>query len=195
MYDYVRFRSGTAVYKIDYSWGNLGEHRYKQVLKGDGTPVDSRYENYITVTDYDLVSGRYINVNKAEVEAKLEGSNMSKLYEWKDALGQQKFGTKLAVNSEGKWVMEVKGTSEVVSVDKSQVEEVIPHTIDIKFINGPNTTYSYLSPKGKYQVGELYLLSNQRGESIVTVVKVDTKAPQAHVEFTPTVQLVTKEVS
>lgn len=195
MHDYVRYKEGTAIYKRESYFFEFEGYDCKQVLKPNGEPVDRKNENYVFVSDLDLEDGMWVEVDEAEVEAKLKGSNMTKLYEWKDAFGQQKFGTKLATNSEGKWVMEVKGTSEVVSVDKYEVEEVIPHTIDIKFFNGSSDRkYSYLAPKGKYNIGEVFVLENQNGVSFVTIVGVDTKSSSAHKEFTPTSQLVTKPV-
>ena len=68
------------------------------------------------------------------------------------------FGSKLAVNSAGEWVMEVKGTGEVISVTKELVTEVLPYTVSIKFINSHNTPYHYFATEGQYAVDDLIVV-------------------------------------
>lgn len=126
----------------------------------------------------------------SEIALEMEGKTVNKLYEIKHE-GQTLYGHKLAVNSAGKWVMEIKGTGAVLAVDKSEVEEVMPHTISIQFDKGKQT-YAYLAEAGKYKVGELYVLDAPYGRSIVQVVAVDTKSVQATKQFEPLAKLVTE---
>lgn len=118
-------------------------------------------------------------------------NDMSNLYEF-TMNDKQLFGTKIAVNSAGLWVMEVKGSGDVVTVEKDKVEEVIPHSIGVKFLTGP-TIYHYTAPKGKFDKG-FYLLTNQNGTSLVEVCALNTKSKQATEEFTPTLKFVTEAI-
>jgi hypothetical protein len=115
---------------------------------------------------------------------------MNKLYEIQHER-KTLYGTKLAVNSRGEWVMEVKGTGDVISVDKGFVEEVMPYTIGVQFETG-KTTYHYTSEKGKYNVGDVCILDAPMGRAIVNVVSVDTKSQSATKQFTPIAKLVTE---
>lgn len=115
---------------------------------------------------------------------------MNKLYEIKHE-GKVLYGNKLAVNSAGKWVMEIKGTGEVISVDQVMVEEVMPYTIGVQYETG-KTVYHYTSEKGKYNVGDVCILDAPLGRAIVNVVAVDTKSQLATKQFNPIAKLVTE---
>jgi hypothetical protein len=114
-------------------------------------------------------------------------TKMNKLYEI-TADGKKLYGHKLATNSQGHWVIEVKGTGEVLAVDKSCVEEVLPHTIGVQFETG-KMVYHYLADAGKYQVDEFYILDAPHGRAIVQVTAVDTKNVNATKEFKPLAKL------
>lgn len=135
-------------------------------------------------TDY------YLKNPCKEIALEMEGKTVNKLYEIKHE-GQTLYGHKLAVNSQGQWVMEVKGTGAVLAVDKKDVEEVLPHTIGIQF-DSSKQTYSYLADAGKYKVGEFYILDAPSGRAIVKVVGVDTKSIHATKQFTPLAKIVTE---
>lgn len=115
-----------------------------------------------------------------------------KLYEIK-AEGNTRYGHKLAVNSQGYWVMEVKGTGEVLAVDKSFVQEVLPYSIGVQFESG-KTVYHYLGEAGKHQVGDMFVLDAPNGRAIVQVVAVDTKNTNATKHFNPIAKLATFEI-
>lgn len=125
-----------------------------------------------------------------EIYLETEGKKMNKLYEIKHE-GQTLYGHKLAVNSQGQWVMEVKGTGAVLAVDKKNVEEVLPHTIGVQF-DISKQIYSYLADAGKYKVGEFYILDAPSGRAVVQVVEVDTKSTCATKQFTPLAKIITE---
>lgn len=109
-----------------------------------------------------------------------------KLYQFKDKTSEvDLYGHYLATNSQGEWVMEVKGAGTIIALPKGEVTEVLPHTIGVQFEDG-GTTYSYLAEKGKFQVG-FYMVHNKSktGWQIVRVVAVDTKSDKATTEFNP----------
>lgn len=174
--NYYFRKYGTSVFKLT----SLPD----QCLLSDRVRYTGKYVNGTEVTD----TKRYL------IEAIVEGENdmTNTLYEF-ELNGKTTFGTKIATNSSGLWVMEVKGSGEVVTVKKTEVEEVIPYSIGVKFMNTPGQTYHYTAPKNKFGLG-FYLFENHNGQSLVQVVELDTKSKQATKEFTPTLKFVTEEV-
>jgi hypothetical protein len=110
-----------------------------------------------------------------------------KLYQINIPVSTVKYGHKLAVNSAGKWVMEIKGTGEVITCDKDDVEEVMPYTVSIQF-QTDKQIYSYLAEKDSVELNAFYIFDAPIGRAIVQVVKLDTKSP-ASVEFKPLAKL------
>jgi hypothetical protein len=149
------------------------------------------------------VSGTYLK-SKTEVylrdikdfvfyeETTTQGKDPMALYQFTvDSV--TKYGNYLATNSSGMFVMEEKGTGNIHTVDKASVQEVLPHTIGVKFF-GSTTEYSYLATPGKFKSGEVYVLHSPHGPSFVTVTGVDTKSKAATKEFKPTQQIQTTPV-
>lgn len=132
----------------------------------------------------------YISTQEDLRNKRKEQDMTNKLYEIKQG-DETCYGHKLAVNSQGQWVMEVKGTGAVLAVDKKNVEEVLPHTIGVQF-DSSKQIYSYLADAGKYKVGEFYILDAPSGRAIVQVVEVDTKSTGATKQFTPLAKIVTE---
>jgi hypothetical protein len=111
-----------------------------------------------------------------------------KLYQINIPVSTVKYGHKLAVNSAGKWVMEIKGTGEVITCDKDNVEEVMPYTVSVQFQTGKQI-YNYLAEKGSVELNTFYIFDAPLGRAIAQVVKLDTKSPAASVEFKPLAKL------
>tara|TARA_R110000868_G_scaffold96392_2_gene265162 strand:+ start:657 stop:1355 length:699 start_codon:yes stop_codon:yes gene_type:complete len=84
------------------------------------------------------------------------------------------YGNKLAVNSAGLWVMEVKGTGEIITAKASDVSEVVPYSVGITFIKS-GTVYHYFANVGDFAKGDVVVLN----DSFATVVKLDCKSKQA----------------
>lgn len=166
---------------LDFTEDSSG-HRI--IIKYDS--LDYPVTNYAQSLHKAIPTG-YIGTNWTQEKE----NDMNTLYEF-DNNGKQTFGTKIAVNSSGLWVMEVKGTGDVVTVDKDKVEEVIPHSIGVKFLTG-DTVYHYTAPKGKFDKG-FYLFDNHMGTSLVEIVALDTKSKKATKEFTPTLKFVTEAI-
>jgi len=106
-------------------------------------------------------------------------NTMTKLYEITTD-GKTVFGTKLAVNSSGDWVMEIKGEGTVMSVPKADVQEVFPYTVEIKFNDNrtPGSQgYNYFATAGDWAVGDLVVPKDS--SSIATVTKLDCKSTAA----------------
>ena len=120
-----------------------------------------------------------------------QGKNTMTLYQF-TVDSDTKYGTYLATNSQGMFVMEEKGSGVIYTVNKDVVEEVMPYTIDVVFLNSTDTVYGYLAETNKYKVGDVYLLKTPLGHSLVTVVKVDTKSKKATKDFNPISKITTE---
>ena len=105
---------------------------------------------------------------------------MTKLYETKEAT--PRFGTKLAVNSAGMVVLEMKGTGEVSTFKPEDIEEVHPYTVGIKFQDS-STQYHYITKKGAVKKGDTILGLSSVAHQFATVVDVDTKSDRATKEL------------
>jgi len=109
-----------------------------------------------------------------------EENTMTRLYQTKEET--PRFGVKLATNSAGKAVLEMKGTGETLTFDYNQIEEVKPFTVRVRFFqsktgSSSDREYEYIAKKGSVQIGDILEISG--GSSLATVVKVDTKSDLA----------------
>lgn len=125
--------------------------------------------------DYWVLKNLYLNTDEPKEEKKM---TTNKLYEIKQGLVETLYGHKLAVNSQGQWVMEIKGTGAVIAVNKDAVQEVLPHTVAVQF-ESTKTTYHYLAEKGSVEKGAFYITDTPYGRSIIQVIDVDTKSTRA----------------
>lgn len=97
------------------------------------------------------------------------------LYETK----QGKFGTKCGENSEGKWILEIKGSNgEVAAFDKEELTEVIPYSVELTRMGDYNQgekreSRHYRAKKGELKVDDI-LMQVTTGK-LWRVSKVDSK--------------------
>lgn len=182
--DRVRLKNGIAeieITKIHFQYSPSG---YPYVVYLDGKYVKSditvTHRNQDDFVPYDGESKMTMYTNK--------------LYTWKQTYttldvatieSPDLYGHYLATNSQGEWVMEVKGSGQIMAVTKDKVQEVLPYTIGVKF-GKSSQVYHYLAERDKFPVG-FYLVDNYNvdGFQVAQVVQVDTKSPKATVEFTP----------
>jgi hypothetical protein len=170
----VKLKTGTAPIKITSC--------NKNFLSGDYLNTNHKI-HCRTVNDFELHPDYQQKENAM--------SNAQTLYQFnlKDTLTgteTQHFGHYLATNSAGQWVMEVRGTGQLVTVDKASVEEVLPYTVGVKFMNSSSTSiYHYFSEKDKFGEG-FYLMKDREGYTvIVQLVFLDTKSKSATKDFAP----------
>ena len=109
---------------------------------------------------------------------------MSTLYETEDG----RFGTKLATNSEGKVVLEIKGSKgEVEAFAPETIKEVVPYTVSVQFIEGNDArygkpkNYSFISKEGQVQAGDIIFVDGS--PNMARVTKLNTKSRQATKEL------------
>lgn len=180
--DIVRLKTGTAPIRVEIVKGAYFTGEYV----ASGTRVVARSIHDIVMFDDD----------KSNQNGEMKMADNKTLYEITltstTGLNQVHYGHYLATNSSGQWVMEEKGTGKIHTVDKADVQEVLPYTIAIRFLNdgGMGKNYHYFADKDKFQKDQVFVLDN----SIVVVVDVDTKSKGATKDFKPTVEILTKKV-
>ena len=162
--DSVRLKNGTAEIEVTKVWVGANSAYL------DGKYVNS--ENYVTQRNQD-------DFVPYDGESKMTSTN--KLYTWHHDVDL--YGHYLATNSQGEWVMEVKGSGQIMAVAKDRVQEVLPYTIGVQF-GDSKTTYHYLADKDKFDVG-FYLVRSDLNNNwqIAKVTSVDTKSAKATKEF------------
>ena len=159
--DLVRKKYGTKTIEVMQEYGSHFYGRYVHSGASSGrlhTNAVVRVEGYETETKgYDKMKGKLFQTKEAE----------------------PRFGIGLAVNSKGEYVLEMKGTGELLPFDKKDIELVMPFTFNVQF-NGVGTEYSYLGKEGTVKVGDLLLKNDgSKGIVIAKVTAVNTKSEKA----------------
>ena len=167
----------------------------------DSDPLQCEWNSQVCRGDIGNVGGGYVRlatefrrIHKAEdvlfeiktTEGDTDMATEKKLYEWKqdvDGKTVDFFGHHIATNSEGKWVMEVKGTGgTIVVVDAKDVNRVMPYTVAVRFTEqrGGMDAYHYLTVKGAVKEGDLLIIdTDSHGSSFARVTKVNTQSDKA----------------
>jgi hypothetical protein len=116
-----------------------------------------------------------------------EDKNM-KDYDMKDklfkTLTDNRFGTGLAIDSDGKYVLKMQDTGNFESFDEVTLKRVMPYTFDVEFLTGNSNRqnrYSYRGREGQVVVGNILLLNDST--SIARVVAVNTESESATKTF------------
>lgn len=179
--DIVRLKNGKLPLIVDHVFGYLHGPRYNLIYLHSQAHRDNEMESNII---------KYYEENP-QTEAK--ENNMTQLYEYTNN-GTTVFGTRLAVNSEGKWVMESKGSGDVFVAAAKDLKKIMPYTIGVKF--GQNEqTYSCLAEKGKYEKGQVFLVTSPQGNyQFAVIADVDTESDKATKEFAPIARIVTEGI-
>ena len=102
------------------------------------------------------------------------------LYTFTNEDGKAVFGTHIGTNSENKFIIEVKGTGEILVRDPKDLEEVLPYTFSVE-IGGKEI--HYIGEPGKLSKGDWLLHKSTKGFDIVQVKAVDTKSKTARAKF------------
>lgn len=204
---------------LDHTYGHLKNYTYTKTntkvdfysLRKGGVYIRPKGTDPVIVTDRDDYDGSlgvlYFNGNtgklkpqfmwatrnhkirnESTIETKEENmTNTTKLYQ---IIGTETYGTHIATNSKGAYVLEMKGTGEVVTKGKKELEEVVPYTISLKFLSGGNRQeYAYFSKEGDVSVGDLVIVNGGMGK----ITAVNTRSPTATKDLEGTV-VVTKKI-
>ncbi len=157
--DLVRKKYGTKVIEVTEEYGSHFYGRYVHSGASSG-------RLHVSVV---------VLVEDQETETKGYDKMKGKLYQTKDG----RFGIGLAVNSQGEYVLEMKGTGDLERFKKSELDVVMPFTFSVQF-NGVGTEYSYLGKAGTVAVGDLLLKTDgTKGITIAKVTAVNTKSEKA----------------
>ena len=159
--DLVRKKYGSKAIEVVQEYGNHFYGRYVHSGASSGR----------------LSIGDVVRVENQTVETKGQENMKGKLFQTKEA--DVRFGIGLAVNSRGEYVLEIKGTGDLVAFNKKDIELVMPFTYSVQF-NGAGTEYSYLGREGAVQPGDLLLKTDgTKGITIAQVTAVNTKSEKA----------------
>jgi len=85
---------------------------------------------------------------------------------------QEVYGTKLAVNSAGQYVLEVKGTNAIVTKNVDELVEVLPYTFMAK---SGSTESHFTGTAGSLNKGDLLIQTSTITAKIWTVKELNTK--------------------
>ena len=83
--------------------------------------------------------------------------------------GTDTFCTYLATNSEGKSVVEIKGSGEVRAIDHKLLQEVVPYTIQVTSHSGQKQHFA--AKKGFWNVNDVFPFNG----SLYVVNRVDSR--------------------
>lgn len=161
--DRVKLRNGKNTLIVEHIYGTTLSARYEKT----GQLISKRV-NELMLADENTEQNEGYNTMKG------------KLFQIKEDTAR--FGIGLAINSAGKYVLEMKGTGDLEAFDKKDIDVVMPFTFSVKFSTG-DQEYQYLGKEGTVEVGDLLLSLNSQhkngGISIAQVVNVNTKSDKA----------------
>lgn len=101
-------------------------------------------------------------------------SNNSTLYSIKKEDGTVTYGVHVGTDSANRFLMEEKGTGQIILANKSQLEEVLPYTFSVR-MNGK--TVHFQGEPGKVKKNDVLLYTGDGADKfeIAMVTGVDTK--------------------
>lgn len=114
------------------------------------------------------------------------------LYSYTKEDGTTVYGTHVGTNSQNMYLIEVKGSNEIILVNKADLEEVIPYTISVR-MNGKNSHYQ--AEPGKFKKNDVLLYTGAGVDKfeVAMVTAIDTKSKSAITTFKG-LKLVTEEI-
>lgn len=148
----------------DYTPSKLARELGLPTVKGDRSrELYNRSLELVSEADMRTISNKTKEIAMAD-----------KLFEFEQD-GKTVHGTRLAINSAGMWVMEVKGTGGTAVINKADAEEVIPHSIRIMTQSGHKK--HVLCDAGVVEKDAFYFAraKGSGGFEFIQVIEVDTK--------------------
>lgn len=113
------------------------------------------------------------------------------LYSFKLEDGTVAYGTHVGTNSENKYLIEVKGTGNIVLKSKSELEEVLPYTYSI---SDSGNEINVIGEPDTVNVGDILMYFENKTYKIVQVTGVNTKSKSARSKIKNAVRLVTEKL-
>jgi hypothetical protein len=127
-----------------------------------------------------MITEHYFNLSPAPEENTNTKTMKEQLYTWNDPHNNTVYGAKLAMNSAGEYVLEIKGTGQITTMDPKLLTEVIPYTFMAK---SGSTEKHFIGTEGKLSVGDTLIQTSSATLKIWEVKELDTKKKTA-VKFT-----------
>lgn len=113
-------------------------------------------------------------INKLNTEEPM--TMKDKLYK---TVTDNRYGTGLAIDSDGKFVLKMQDTNTFESFMEGDLKRVMPYTFDVQFVTGrSDVTYSYRGREGQVEVGDILMLTGS-SYSIGLVVAINTESEKA----------------
>lgn len=150
--------SGLTIYEIKYT--DCGEIKYVPV---NGTKAYTRY--FYQHDEVYFVPKIYLSSDLPQKDTNMTNT----LYQTKEAT--PRFGNKIAVNSQGLAVLEMKPDGSIECFKHDEIEVVTPYTVLLKNMNGGDLG-QFTTTKGSVKKGDLLILTNG---TIASVYEIDTK--------------------
>lgn len=158
--DIVKLRGGSAHQRVTRI--ERGGRISTKYLDSSYSQINRR------ASDFELVSTTEPKKSKPKARPMEDQTMTQKLYKVKNS-DPEVYGSFLTENSQGKVVLEIRGTCEVKSYDPEEIEEVVPYTAKIEFANGQK--HHYAVPAGRLQKDDIVVMGIHLGR----VIDVDTK--------------------
>jgi hypothetical protein len=148
---------------------------------GNSSRVTAKYDHSSqTITRYEY---EFVHASQDAPEEKGLTKMTGKLFQTREET--PRFGIGLAIDSQGKFVLEMKNGEGIQSFDKKQIEAVMPFTFSVVFADQGKTEFNYLGKEGAVEVGDLLLKTDSRkGFTLARVTAVNTKSDKATKYFT-----------
>jgi len=119
-------------------------------------------------SDFQLVKPKPKSKSRKKEEPKMTRST---LYQTKEET--PRYGTLLTEDSQGRYVLEMKGSNSVEAFDETEVTEVVPYTVEVEF-SGQGSA-DYLVPETSLKKGDVVVAGIKLGR----VTKLGTKSRKA----------------
>lgn len=173
--DLVRLKNGWTAMKVaavsnGYVAACYGPESYDQFLSGHAPPGQERH--HTEFVPWGTKGPKIINMKI--MNRFKENERMSrKLYTWQNAEGTTCYGTRLAVNSRGEWVMDPKGGGQPIAIEAERVAPVVPYSVKARDYRTGSVAHYRVSPQAGLQIGHMVLQANGQ---LLTILETDTRS-------------------
>ena len=144
--------------------------------------VTYAYNNVTTYGNTGYVNAKYLHngtsvrfdCSRIKIYEENDVADSKTLYSLTREDGTIVYGVHVGTNSQNKFLIEVKGTNEIILADKAQLEEVVPYTFKVR-ITGRDQHFQ--GEPGKFKKGDVLIYTGNGADKveIAMVTAVDTK--------------------
>ncbi len=192
--DYIsRIGSPNTIYIVEpnedsfnYSVKHYGYYAIYKIKRTTGKKYSS-VEQYVyvnkTYSFRDHERAFELTENIYSKETKMANSTPT-LYSFVDG-GVTKYGHHIGTNSSNKLLIEEKGTGQIHVLDKTDLEEVLPFTFSVTYVDTvpASVPTEFIGEPDKFKKGELLIFKSRSKMHFCTVKEIDTKSRTATATF------------